>query len=254
MVDVMAETNEPYVPEDWYARSFGELYPLLYRHRDDESAAAETAAFVRTLALDQGDRVADICCGGGRHLAAMRDLGLDAWGMDLSETLLQAAAERPELRGRLVRADLRAIPFHSASFDAAVNLFTSFGYFLDDADNEAALQQMAAVVRSGGKLLVDVMNPRWLRRTLEPYSRRQIAGLTVENERRIVNGRVVNKIRVHEGEAVRTFTESVRLYEADAFIAMFERAGLGDVQLVGTFAGDTMTDDSPRMIGIGVRR
>lgn len=256
--DLMAETEaatpDIHVPDDWYARSFGELYPLLYRHRDDASAAAEVEAFARLLELEPHARVLDICCGGGRHMAAMRTRGLDVRGVDLSEPLLHAAGQRPGLRGRIVRGDLRALPFAPASFDAAVNLFTSFGYFLDEAENRLALAQMARVLRPGGRLLVDVMHAAHLRRTLEPFSRRTVGELIVENRRRLTGRRVVNRMRVRDGNEQVIYTESVRLYEPEEFVAMFQQAGLKDVQLFGSFAGDPLGPDAPRMIGIGVRQ
>ncbi|MEX2673069.1 MAG: class I SAM-dependent methyltransferase [Phycisphaeraceae bacterium] len=245
-------------PEDWYARSFGELYPLLYQHRDDASAAAEAAAFLKLLKLPAAARVLDICCGTGRHLAAMCQQNLNAWGVDLSWPLLKSAAERPGLAGRVVRADLRALPFAGGSFDAAVNLFTSFGYFAEDAANEQALKQMASTLRPGGKLLMDLMHAPRLRETLEPHSRRTVQGprgeVLVENRRQIIDQRVVNRIDVNDGTEQRTFTESVRLYEPAEFMTMLEAAGLRAVQLVGSFEGDPLTADSARMIAIGVRQ
>ena len=43
MVDLMEHTD------DWYVRSFGELYPLIYRHRDDAQARAEASAIAALL-------------------------------------------------------------------------------------------------------------------------------------------------------------------------------------------------------------
>ena len=56
---------------------------------------------------------------------------LDAFGADLSRELLaRAPAGFPR-----VAADLRHLPFAGGSFDAVINVFTSLGLFLEDAED-----------------------------------------------------------------------------------------------------------------------
>ena len=237
----------------WYVASFGELYPLLYQHRDDAGAEREIDALSRLLQLTGDERVLDICCGSGRHLAALRRRGSDAWGLDLSAQLLAIAEQRPEVAGHTVQGDIRAIPYHE-EFDIALNLFSSFGYFADDAENAAALQQIAGVLRSGGRLLVDHMNRTHLEATLEPHSREQRDDMVIEHRRRIEGDRVIKEtsVQLDDGRE-HTFTESVRVYRPHEMAAMFADAGLGDVQQYGSAAGDALSDESDRMITVGAK-
>jgi SAM-dependent methyltransferase len=239
--------------EPWYIRAFGEHYPLLYRHRDDASAAAEVAQIVKLLNLTPGRRVLDVCCGGGRHLAAFRSLGFDAIGVDLSPTLLAEARKRPGLEGRLIRADIRSMPFES-EFDAAVNLFTSFGYFQKDADNQHALRQMIWALKSGGRLLMDLINPAWLYRNFEPYFHRWVDRSYIRQHRQLTDRRVVNEIQITgpSGEC-RNICEDVRLYEPLELAAMFRKAGASAVRFFGSLNGEPYSSDSPRLIAIGSR-
>ena len=242
----------------WYERSFGELYPLLYGHRDSAAADAETDGLLTLLDLpaDRTGRaslkVLDICCGAGRHLAAFRQRGFDAWGLDLSATLLARAARRPGLAGRLVRANVLAVPFERC-FDLAVNLFSSFGYFRADPDNRLALQEMAEALRPRGRLVMDHINRSRLTRELVPESRRRVRGLQVVQRRRIDGDRVVKHITVCGEGSPREFVEDVRIYHPEEITALFGACGFTEVQVYGDFDGAPFGEDAPRMIVVGRR-
>ncbi|MHC4994938.1 MAG: class I SAM-dependent methyltransferase [Planctomycetota bacterium] len=241
---------------DWYTHSFGELYPILYAHRDDTSARAEVAALIDLVGLKPPARVLDICCGAGRHLQTLLDLGFDAHGVDLSEHLLRLAEGRPGLAGRVTHADVRNLPFEG-EFDAAVNLFTSFGYFPTDEENEAALGQMVKTLRTGGVLVMDLVNRAWLERVFEPTDNftTENPRLTVEIRRRLVGDRAEkDTVATDEQGNARTFFESVRLFKPDEMHAMLERAGVGDLRFFGSHEGIELAPDAPRMIVTGVKR
>jgi SAM-dependent methyltransferase len=239
--------------QPWFVRSFGRRYQLLYDHRDDASAAREIAALAGMMRLSPGCRVLDIACGAGRHTAALRHAGFDAIGVDLSEDLLRTGAERASLRGCLVRGDIRRLPFAGA-FDAAVNLFTSFGYFGRDADNAAALRSMAGVLRPGGWLALDHAHRAYIERTLEPHTVEQRGDLTITSHRRIVNHRVIKQVTIDGPAGLEQFVEDVRLYHPEEMAALFDAAGLGQVRIVGSFDGQPLDEQSDRMITMGQRR
>ncbi|MFA7235564.1 MAG: methyltransferase domain-containing protein [Phycisphaeraceae bacterium] len=240
-------------PPDWFRLAFDAIYPLIYQHRDDESAKREITALIHTLNPRPGGRVIDIACGAGRHLRALRDAGFHAVGMDLSRTLLREAADRRQLRGCVVCGDVRAIPF-APVFDIAVNLFNSFGYFADNAKNLAALRSMAGVLRPGGTLVMEHINPRKLKAELVPMDVKRVGELTVES-RRTIEGDYVCKqmtIRRDNGDEER-ITERVRLFSPDELAEWFARAGLRVARRMGSFDGAALRDNSPRVLMVGVR-
>ena len=53
-----------------------------------------------------------------------------------------------------MQADYRELPFADASFDAAVNLFTSLGYLGDEQDTQV-LAEIRRVLRPGGRLVIE---------------------------------------------------------------------------------------------------
>src|SRR5438067_384130 len=79
----------------------------------------------------------DLCCGPGRHTAALAAKGLTVTAVDLSPFLLDAAKNHAAAQGvapEFVLADMRTF-VRPAAFDLAVNVYTSFGYFDDPSDD-----------------------------------------------------------------------------------------------------------------------
>jgi Methylase involved in ubiquinone/menaquinone biosynthesis len=73
-------------------------------------------------------------------------------GLDYSSHLLDVARERGTASNlRYVRGDMRALPAKwSGRFAAVLNLFTSFGFFLDPADDTQVIHELARVLRPNG--------------------------------------------------------------------------------------------------------
>ncbi|MET7474132.1 class I SAM-dependent methyltransferase [Streptomyces sp. NPDC005648] len=110
------------------------------------------AAAVAELGLGEGDRVLDAGCGTGRALtplrAAVGPSGVVV-GADLTPAMLQAAIRAGRDReGRLLLADVAALPLRSGALDAvfAAGLIAHLPH---PAEN---LRELARVVRPGGAL------------------------------------------------------------------------------------------------------
>jgi SAM-dependent methyltransferase len=229
----------------WYERAFRADYRLVYPHRDLESAAREVAWL---LEQDLEGRVLDLCCGFGRHTLALAEAGLDVVGVDLSMDLLRGAPEA--LAGRLIRGDATRVPLADAAFDGLVVLFSSFGYFGDEGDGRM-LDEVARLVRPGGRLVLDLMNPERIRAGLIPHSVRREEGFELEERRALADGgRRVQKdveLRLAGGE-VRRWREDVRMYACDEMRALLEARGVGVEAVRGDFADEAYGAGSPRMI------
>lgn len=92
----------------------------------------------------------------GRHAAHLAERGYDVTGIDRDRAAVSTAALRcPD--GRFIELDQRNIGTMEGPFDAAVVLWQSFGYF-DSATNDGVLADIHAVLRPGGRLLLDVFH------------------------------------------------------------------------------------------------
>jgi len=236
---------------EWFEQWFGEEYLQAYPHRDDEDAGRLAAYLKREGVCGASGRVLDLACGAGRHVAALARDGACVVGLDLSRALLHAARRRGA--GRLVRGDMRRLPFRSGSFDAVLNLFTSFGYFASDAEHEVVLSEVARVLRPRGRFVLDFLNAPHVRKNLVARDVREMGETAVVQERRISeDGRfVVKTIRVlRDG---RTFTERVRLLERGELEGMLARQGIVVEGAAGDYDGVAYCPASPRLILLGRR-
>jgi SAM-dependent methyltransferase len=94
-------------------------------------------------------------CGQGRHAHLLAEAGFKVDGLDYSEHLLKLARNRGEGPAlRYVQGDMRKLPSRwTGRFSAVLNLFTSFGFFTDPADDARVIREFARVLASGGILL-----------------------------------------------------------------------------------------------------
>lgn len=132
----------------------------------DEARTQALAAAALSGCRDGGELL-DVACGFGRHAVPLAAAGFRVTGVDRSAALLDEARRRAGEDAawpRLVGADYRELPFDDASFDAALNLYTSLGYLGDEQDTNV-LREIARVLRPDGKLVIETMHRDLLVRT-----------------------------------------------------------------------------------------
>jgi SAM-dependent methyltransferase len=241
--------------EPWYAEAFRSDYRRVYAHRDLSSARSE-ARFL--LGRGLSGLVLDLCCGFGRHTLALRELGVEVVGLDLSMELLREARtlENPkQLELRLLRADATALPFQRAIFDGVVNLFSSFGYFGELGDARM-LSEIARVLKPGGLAILDLMNPAFVRANLQSESAREGRDFLIRETRALIDGgkRVTKEVELRLAEGgIRRWREDVRLYEVAEMRSLLGGRGLTVEAVQGDFEGRPFTAESTRLL-ISVRR
>ncbi|MDF2718318.1 MAG: class SAM-dependent methyltransferase [Paenibacillus sp.] len=239
----------------WYEESFGSDYLIVYKHRDTAGAYDEVKTMIGWLGLPAGATVLDLCCGMGRHSMALADFGYSVTGVDLSEVLLAEARKRDE-DGRVVwlQGDMRCIPA-DGPFDAVVNLFTSFGYFASDVENEKVLREIARVLKPGGRFIVDFLNAPYVEAHLVPQSVRREGGWLIEENRSVEEGFISKRIAIREpGKPERQYTEQVKCYGLGHFKTMTARAKLRIDRVYGGYDGRSYErESSPRLILTGTK-
>ncbi len=117
-----------------------------------------------------GDRVLDACCGTGDLALVAHDAGAEVTGLDFSPAMLARAREKSDAVS-WVRGDVLALPFPDGSFDVVT---VGFG-IRNVLDLEAALRELARVLRPGGRFAcLEITQPAGL---LRPFFRVWFDGL-----------------------------------------------------------------------------
>ena len=118
--------------EEWYKHAFQKDYLKRYAHRGASEAVSFISYVHNTYNLGEAS-ILDLCCGYGRFLKELSQYAKYSIGMDLSVDLLRSVP--PDLDVSLIQGDMRILPFQNETFNFVFSLFTSFGYFSDDAEH-----------------------------------------------------------------------------------------------------------------------
>jgi SAM-dependent methyltransferase len=249
------------VPSDWYDGFFeGEWLDEVALHRDEERTAQEAEFVLDKLELEPSARVLDLASGHGRIALELARRGYRVTGLDLSPRSLELAREaagREGLAVEWIEADMREVPA-GEPFDAAFNIFTSFGYFEDEAENQRVLDGVVRALGPGGRFLIDTVNLLNLaRRYRERWWHENEAGVVEVDEHSydFLAGR--NRARwlfLRPDGSRSELVHSLRTYAPHELAAMLERAGLEVVGAWGGFDGQELSFDSRRQILLARKR
>jgi SAM-dependent methyltransferase len=235
----------------WWESWFGEEYLDLYPHRDLDSARREAAFALEHLPPGDPTPLLDLCCGSGRHAQRFAEAGVAPIGLDYSAPQLAIARRRSPLLP-LVRGDMRRLPFADGCFTTIVNFFTSFGYFVKEADNRAVVGEINRVLRRGGSFLCDTFGLDHVLARLVGEEKRSTGDREYSIRRRwnVETRRIEKEIEVRRDGSIATFRESVRAYTRDELTGLLESAGLVVEAVWGDFDGCPPSGDSPRLIAL----
>jgi SAM-dependent methyltransferase len=237
----------------WWDTYFQELYLRMFDTLPAaEYTAQEVAWLIATLDPRPAARILDLCCGQGRHAVLLARAGYQVTGLDRSAYLLaraRQAAAQVGAEANWIRGDMRHLPWQG-EFDICVNLFTSFGYFEEEADNQQVLHQVHAALKPGGSFLLDVSNRDYYLLRLWPQTWRQAGPAVILEETNFdpVTCRLAMTSTWLEGGRSESLSYSVRYYTVPELQAMLLAAGLVPVAVYGGFDGSKFGLDSQRLI------
>jgi SAM-dependent methyltransferase len=252
-------TNAPWYSEE--AGFFGANYLASYTDNLPVERTVREVSFLEDkLGLQSGMSILDCPCGHGRHTNELAKRGYKVTGQDLNSVFLTKAREDAEQMGvnpTYRHGDMRNLPFE-AEFDIALNLFTAFGYFEDEADDQAFLNAVAKSLKPNGKFFMDFINRDWLTQNWRANNWDVLSTGLV-----ICHTRVLDFERSQEyckrlliyPDGTRNETEHrLRLYTLRELILMCKRAGLETIQTFGDFDGRPASFQSKRVILIAQKQ
>jgi ubiquinone/menaquinone biosynthesis C-methylase UbiE len=231
---------------------FSEFYLRAYASDERDAGAGEQAlAAARLSGCPPDGELLDVPCGFGRHSIPLAAAGYRVVGADRSQALLAEAQRRGGDGVRFVHADYRELPFADASFDAALNLYTSIG-FLGDEEDTRALAEIGRVLRPGARLVIEAMHrDRLMTLSSDRHwellgeGRLLVAQSTFDHASGVAQ---TTQTLIDAGNRRESRTWSIRVYTATELVAMLDRAGFAEAKCYGDLHGGPLGSETRLVI------
>jgi len=222
---------------------------------DPDSSPYNVDEVISLFDPQPGARLLDLACGQGWLTIPLAQRGFQVTGFDLSGALLTRAEQAADQAGvtvEWVRGDMRDLPSEwTKRFGCVTLTLSEFGCFSDQSDNQRVLDEVARVLKAGGRFLLDIVANR--------------DGLVVRGETRGFlegDGFFVSESRsfdlitgvhhvvyhwYHQGQRHETKWQ-IHAYTPPEVVRMLGTAGLQVVAMYGSLAGDYLVRDSMGMV------
>lgn len=221
-------------PKAWFSSWFDTpFYHILYKDRNEEEAQLFMDNITQYLNLPDDAKILDLACGKGRHALYLNSLGYDVTGVDLSENSIKEAQKNVNETLRFEVHDMR-FPFNQ-KFDAVFNLFTSFGYFENDADNLKTLMAIKESISEYGFAVIDFMNVDFVINNLVANETKVVDDIAFQIKRYVSNGHIVKEIDFDFEDQPYHYTERVKALTLNDFEQLMETAGIYLLDIFGDY-------------------
>jgi len=234
---------------EWFSSWFNSpYYHLLYKNRSEEEATQFVAKINQFFQITETDKILDLACGKGRHSINLQKTGADVWGLDIAPESIAYANQFAHEKLYFGVHDMRdSIP--NAPFNYIFNLFTSFGYFETEAEEQLSIQNMSDALAADGKLLIDFLNIGLVQQCLIPQETKEIEGVKFKISKKIENRFIIKDIQFTDKGTDYQFQEKVKALWYQDFDQYLQQAGLQINQVFGDYElNEFDLTTSPRLI------
>ena len=244
----------PWFEDDAFWAAFR---PSMFGEERWQMAARDAEPLAKLLRLKPGAHVLDLCCGPGRFSIELARRGFTVTGVDRTVLYLDEARKRARqqrLDVEFVHQDMRRF-VRARAFDACINMYTSFGYFGNPADDLKVCRHVYRSLRPGGRFLIQVGGKEWLARVYQPRDWREEAGAFILEERAVARGwtGLENRWVLIQKGKVREFRFYLRLYSGVELSDLLGRAGFARVELYGGVDGVPYDNTSRWLVAVGTK-
>jgi ubiquinone/menaquinone biosynthesis C-methylase UbiE len=213
----------------------------------------------RTLGAEQAETL-ELGCGTGRLLTPMARSGVPMVGIDRSADMLARAIERSRRlprarRPRLVRGDIRTLPFAGRTFGAVMAPYGLFQSLLRESDLAMLLGEVHRVLRKGGLFGIDLVPdlPKWHEHNEQVSLRGRgprggeltlVESVRQDRRRRLTIFDETFVERIGRRSTRHTFSLTFRTLSLPEVVERVAGAGFVVERLLGDYRGGMWTDDS----------
>ena len=240
------------IDPDWWKALFDETYLITDARSvcDEELTAREVDFLEQVLDIEKSCSILDLCGGQGRHSLELTRRGFnDVTVVDYSGFLVNLGKKRAKKEGlntKFVRKDARDTGLPDKRYKFIIIMANSFGYFVDDKDDEKILCEVFRLLTSEGFLLLDLPNREYVLKNFSPQSWHEA------NEEIIVcRQRTIDKDLILSREIVISKTEGLirderyctRLYSEARISRLLSSVGFSSMNIKKDFVSHKEKED-----------
>jgi SAM-dependent methyltransferase len=279
------------IPDDWWENAAGFFGSNAYMIGDnsvegyipgkpetlEQRTQREVDGVERILEMKPYASVVDCPCGYGRHSLELSNRWYDVVGVDINDEHLAAARAKlatlpdrphPQYPGfakrpnpvHFLKRDMRTLcEGLYTTFDYVINMFYSFGFFADEADNVRVMHEFHKALKDGGKFLLhsDVAPEMFESNHYRMSETRHLPGggkLLIEEIYDPKTKRIAGVWIIEKDGVQKTLTPySVRLYDAQEIRMVARHVGFAKAAVFGGFDGQPFTPESKEMILVATK-
>ena len=219
-----------------------------------DAVPGEVDQIMQLLEVGPGSTILDLGCGPGRHALELGRRGFSVTGVDRTAAYLEQARARAnaeDLVIEFVQEDMRRFCRPNA-FDAALSMFTSFGYFEDPAENRQVLMNVNRSLKGNGVLLLELMGKEVLARIFTERDWSEQEGVFLLQERKVSRNWswMENRWILLQGAERHEFKVSHWLYSASELVTLLLACGFGTVDIFGDLEGAPYDHTAKRLVAV----
>lgn len=231
--------------------------PTMFRQKQIDAATEEIDCVLALAPVEPGAAVLDICCGPGRHSLELARRGYCVTGVDRTREFLDTARDRAQqgnLTVELLECDAREFS-RPESFDLAINLYTSFGYFEDQDEDRRMAGNILEALKPGGRLVMEMMGKEILARIFTPRNWEEIDDVILLQERTLSDSWrwIEDRWILLRGQERHEYRFGHRLYSADELCSLLAEVGFAETTVYGSLAGAPYDHEAMRLVVVAER-
>ena len=244
----------------WWEDLFNDDYLRTAEKLSDEQLLREVDFIEDSLSIERGGALLDLGCGTGRHAIELARRGYELVGFDLSLAMLARAGDEAQERSaklNFVQGDMREMTFDE-QFDGIYCWNTTFGYF-EEEKNIVVVERVRRALKTGGLLLLDVVNRDFLVRQSPSLAWFEGDGCVCMDEMSVdfitSRMRVKRTMMLDDGRS-REIEYSMRVYSLHELGKILHDCGFKVCEVSGRLAtpGVFFGNESPRTIILAEKR
>ncbi len=217
-----------------------------------ERAREELDKLVPLLGIKPGIHILDLCCGIGRHSLELARRGFQVTGVDRTRSYLDIASKQAEAEGlkvEFVQDDMRTF-CRPGAFDVCINMFTSFGYFEDPAEDRQVVVNVYRSLKSGGVFILETMGKEVLARVFRERDWYEEKGIFRLTEHKVSHnwGWMENRWIMFKDDKRIEFKVTHRLYSAVELASLFTECGFSQTDAYGDLSGSAYDHTASRLV------